>query len=106
MEPESEMASGLTIGSKNILFIMLKMVKSGHNEVFITKHNEILNFQRQHIIDDTGDHFLVAQPAEGSMSTLTRFKHKQQLRRTSHYMQGKGKYYEDIESLNPIIDLV
>jgi len=61
---------------------------------------------KQHIIDDTGDHFLVAQPAEGSMSTLTRFKHKQQLRRTSHYMQGKGKYYEDIESLNPIIDLV
>ena len=72
----------------------------------ITKYNEILNIQRQHIIDDTGDHFLVAQPAEGSMSTLTRFKHKQQLRRTSHYMQGKGKYYEDIESLNPIIDLV
>lgn len=77
-----------------------------NDTVFITKHNELLNFQRQHIIDDTGDHFLVAQPAQGSMSTLTRFKHKQQLRRTSHYMQGKGKYYEDIESLNPIIDLV
>ena len=98
------MASGLMTGSKNIFYIILKIVKS--NALFITKHNKILNFQRQHIIDDTGDHFLVAQPAEGSMSTLTRFKHKQQLRRTSHYMQGKGKYYEDIESLNPIIDLV
>ena len=100
------MASGLMTGSKNILYIILKISKSLNHTVFITKHNEILNFQRQHIIDDTGDHFLVAQPAEGSMSTLTRFKHKQQLRRTSHYMQGKGKYYEDIESLNPIIDLV
>ena len=103
MEQESEMASGLMTGSKNILYITLKNL---NNTVFITKHNKMLNFQRQHIIDDTGDHFLVAQPAEGSMSTLTRFKHKQQLRRTSHYMQGKGKYYEDIESLNPIIDLV
>merc|ERR1711944_156938 len=61
---------------------------------------------KQHIIDETGDHFLVVEPSDLSMPRMQRMKLRQQLQRTSHYMQGKGKYYGNSPALDPIIDLV
>merc|ERR1712241_1588978 len=61
---------------------------------------------KQHIIDETGDHFLVVEENAESMTSTQRLSLREQNLRAAHYMQGKGKYYEDIESLNPIVDLV
>ena len=65
---------------------------------------KIFEFCRQHIINETGDHFLVVEPTEKSM--VKRLRIREQHKRTAHYMQGKGKYYGDIETVEPIIDLL
>ena len=46
---------------------------------------------RQHIIDETGDHFLVVE--DNAATATQRKKSREQLLRTAHYMQGKGRYY-------------
>ena len=66
----------------------------------------VLYFYRQHIIDETGDHFLVVESNELAIPKMQRMKLREQLQRTSHYMQGKGKYYGKSPALDPIIDLV
>ena len=48
---------------------------------------------RQHIIDETGDHFLVVEEDAEAMASTQRKTSREQLLRTAHYMQGKGKYY-------------
>lgn len=46
---------------------------------------------KQHIIDETGDHFLVVE--DNAATATQRKKSREQLWRTAHYMQGKGRYY-------------
>ena len=67
---------------------------------------DIFFYSRQHIIDETGDHFLVVEPNEYSMSETKRLRLREQLKRTSHYMTGKGRYYPKDKAAEPIIDLV
>ena len=63
-------------------------------------------FYRQAIIDETGDHYLVVDPTEKAMSKVERLKLREQHKITSHFMQGKGKYYGSSPAVNPIIDIV
>ena len=64
---------------------------------------------RQHIIDETGDHFLVVEENEKSMTSTQILSSREQLLRTAHYMQGKGRYYRTSrrsEELEPVINVV
>ena len=67
------------------------------------------SLNRKHIIDDTGDHFLIVDSAQDlSMTPKQTLKMKEQLKRTSHYMTGKGRYYpaKEDEQLEPQINLI
>ena len=64
---------------------------------------------RQHIIDETGDHFLVVEENAETMTSSQRKVSREQILRSAHYMQGKGKYYgthQADELVEPIINVV
>jgi len=64
---------------------------------------------KQHIIDETGDHFLVVEENAETMTSSQRKVSREQILRSAHYMQGKGKYYgthQADELVEPIINVV
>ena len=66
-------------------------------------------YYRQHIIDETGDHFLVVEENAETMTSSQRKVSREQILRSAHYMQGKGKYYgthQADELVEPIINVV
>jgi len=54
-----------------------------------------LLFIRQHIIDETGDHFLIVESNAKSLSNKALSKMEMQHKRTIHRMTEKGKYHSN-----------
>ena len=94
MEQVSGTENGQMIGSK-VYIDYRKISYKTHKEKYAVMMNCSFWFRshqfRQHIIDETGDHFLVVE--DNAATATQRKKSRDQLLRSAHYMQGKGRYY-------------